>query len=654
MSLPTNRSFWASCESLICRDSASTYRRDAGRIFGQANLSESLGNPLAAHFANLSSSTWALDRLYKDWSSLERFQQTRGVLRLMAAVIHTLWEREDRSLVILPANIPVDDPAVQSELTRYLEDPWMPVIEKDVDGPHSLPLQLDRENPNLGRYSACRRVSRTIYLGSAPTLRAAHRGLEDRQVRLGCVQPGEAVATFGDALRRLTDRATYLYVDGTRFWYSTQPSVTRLAEDRAVQYSTDEVAEEIRKRLRDDAKIRGDYFSGVHPCPNSGGDVPDELEARLVVLSPEFSHSSKDDKSAAGQMASSILESRGASPRIYRNAIVFAAADKTRLADLEQAVRRYLAWKSTDTDHEVLNLDAFQGNQAKKKLTDSEETVHSRIPETYQWLLVPGQSEPNGPLEWQEVRQQGEESLAIRAGKKLKSGELLMTEFSGIRLRMELDRVPLWRGNHVSVKQLVEDFAQYLYLPRLREPEVLLKAVRDGVARLTWQTETFAYADRWDQAKKRYVGLQAGREIRALMDGQSVLVKSDTAAAQIETDRAAREPASATASPTNDGQAAQPRTSTGATGLPATPAPAAAQPRRFHGSVTLDATRLSRDAGKLAEEIVQHLTGQVGATVDIIVEIDARSTTGFPDNVVRTVTENCRTLRFINQGFEES
>ncbi len=393
-------------------------------------------------------------------------------------------------------------------------------------------------------------------------------------------------------------------VDGTRFWYSTQPSVTRLAEDRAVQYSADEVAEEIRKRLRDEAKIRGDYFSGVHPCPNSGGDVPDELEARLVVLSPEFSHSSKDDKSAARQMAFSILESRGASPRIYRNAIVFAAPDKTRLADLEQAVRRYLAWKSIDRDHEVLNLDAFQGNQAKKKLTDSEETVRSRIPETYQWLLVPGQSETNGPLEWQEVRQQGEEPLAIRAGKKLKSGELLMTEFSGIRLRMELDRVPLWWGDHVSVKQLVEDFAQYLYLPRLKEPEVLLKAVRDGVARLTWQSETFAYAGRWDQSKKRYVGLQAGREIRALMDGQSMLVKPEVAAKQLDADRAAHEQTPLAASPTNGAQSRSPETGTPTTtaGPSADVVSAPVRPRRFHGSVTLDATRLSRDAGKVAEE----------------------------------------------------
>src|SRR5204863_2142997 len=139
-----------------------------------------------------------------------------------------------------------------------------------------------RDNPNLGRYSAARRVARTIYMGSAPTMRAAHRGIEDRQVKLGCVQPGEAVATFGDALRRLTDSATYLYVDGKRYWYSTVPTVTRTAEDRAGQLSDHDVDDEIQKRLREEARTRAD-FSKVHACVSSG-DVPDESEARLVIV----------------------------------------------------------------------------------------------------------------------------------------------------------------------------------------------------------------------------------------------------------------------------------------------------------------------------------------------------------------------------------
>ena len=68
------------------------------------------------------------DRLYTDWSTLVKFQRTRGVLRLMAAVIHSLWEKGDKNPLIMPANVSIDDPRVQFELTRYLSDNWVPVI----------------------------------------------------------------------------------------------------------------------------------------------------------------------------------------------------------------------------------------------------------------------------------------------------------------------------------------------------------------------------------------------------------------------------------------------------------------------------------------------------------------------------------------------
>ena len=100
------------------------------------------------------------DRLYEDWSTLLRFQRTRGVLRLMAAVIHSLWQKGDRSPLILPSLVPIDDPRVQSELTSYLPDRWVPIIESDVDGANSLPLRMDGQFSNLGKLNACRRVAR--------------------------------------------------------------------------------------------------------------------------------------------------------------------------------------------------------------------------------------------------------------------------------------------------------------------------------------------------------------------------------------------------------------------------------------------------------------------------------------------------------------
>ena len=453
------------------------------------------------------------DRLYSDWSTLVKFQRTRGVLRLMAAVIHSLWEKGDRNPLILPANIAIDDPRVQFELTRYLPDNWVPVIEKDVDGPSSLPLRMDRAVPNLGKSHASRRVARAIYLGSAPTADAAHRGLEDRRIKLGCVMPGESPAVFGDALRRLASAATYLYQDGPRYWYSTQPTVTKLAEDRAEQLKRDpdRVSQELSLRIRLDLRDTGS-FKRVHPLPQSGQDIPDDLDARLVVLGVDTPYS-KEKGNPAETAAQAILESRGSAPRLYRNTLVFLAADKTRLQDLDQAVRQYLAWESILGEREQLDLSPHQVKQAEIQKEAASGAVTARLPETYQWLLVPVQDRPDASMEWQAFRLSGQQSLAARASMKLKSDELLVTAFAATRLRMELDRVPLWRGNHVPIKQIVEDFARYRYLPRISEPTVLLKAVCDGIALITWEHDAYALAESFDDVAKRYRGLRGGQAV---------------------------------------------------------------------------------------------------------------------------------------------
>ena len=375
----------------------------------------------------------------------------------------------------MPANVSIDDPPVQFELTRYLPDYWAPVIEKDVDGSNSLPFRIDGEVPNLGKVSACRRVARVIYLGSAPIADAAHKGIEERQVKLGCVMPGESPSLFGDALRRLAGAATYLYQDGSRYWYSTQPTVTKLAEDRAEQLKRDhdKVVEELGSRLKSDFRRKGD-FGRIHVLPYSGQDVPDDMDARLVVLSDE-QHYTKGEESPAETVAQNILKFRGNSPRIYQNALVFLAPDKTKLQDLNDAIRKYLAWELILGDRNELDLSPYQVKQAETQKEAASKTVIARLPETYQWLLVPTQSSSEEPVELQATRLSGQDALAVRASKKLKSDEMLITDFAPSRLRMELDRVPLWRGDHVSVRQVVEDFAKYLYLPRLADSSVLLE-----------------------------------------------------------------------------------------------------------------------------------------------------------------------------------
>lgn len=653
------------------------------------------------------------DRLYSDWSTLLKFQRTRGVLRLMAAVIHSLWEKGDRNPLIMPANIPIDDPRVQSEMTRYLSDNWVPIIEKDVDGPDALPLKIDADVPNLGKFAATRRVARTIYLGSAPIADAAHHGLDDRRIKLGSVMPGESPTVFGDALRRLASSATYLFQDGNHFWYSTQPTVTKLAEDLAEQLNRDPdaVVQEIEARVRADLRQKGDFFR-VHAFPHGGQDVPDDRDARLVVLGIDFPYSKETDCPALEE-AQHILESRGTSPRIYRNTLVFLAADKNRLQDLDESVRKYLAWRSIIAQKDQLNLSPFQVHQAEQQLATSDTTVNARVPETYQWLLVPVQPTPQSAIEWQSIKISGQEPIANRASKKLRSEELLILTYAPTRLRMDLDKIPLWRGNSVSIKQLEEDYARYLYLPRLLSPSVLVDCVRDGVSLITWEGDSFAWADSWDENAQRFQGLRAGQQIALYdEDNPGLLVKPEIALKQMEREakpvrilltpervelpRASRFQFKLAAFDMDGRTLPVSRAVWSATGgvidgsgvyyageatgtyeidveleglhtrsivsvsdsapeiqlPPSRSTPPTPRLTRFHGTVTLDPDRVGRDAGRIAEEVITHLSVQKGARLKVILEIQAELPEGANETLVRTVTENAKALKFDNHGFE--
>ena len=588
------------------------------------------------------------DRLYSDWSTLVNFQRTRGVLRLMAAVIHSLWEKGDRNPLILPSTVPIDDGRVKSELTRYLSDNWTPIIEGDVDGPSSLPLKIDNEVANLGKLSATRRAARTIYLGSAPTSDTSQRGIEDRRVKLGCVMPGESPQVFGDAIRRLAARATYLYQDGPRYWYATQPTVTKLAEDRAQQYERDPdaVHAELGRRLEidlgfkpRDEKRRGDFY-GIHLMPRSGGDVPDQLETRLVVLDADDAYAAREGNQAESA-AQTILQSRGAGPRIYRNTLAFLAADKVRLPDLDEAIRSYLAWESILNDRVELNLDPHQFRQAENQRDSANGAVEARLPETYCWVMVPTQANPSADVRWQASRLSGSDHLAVRASRKLSRDEHLVGKLGATIVRKALDDIPLWRSNeHVAVRLLIDDYAQQLYLPRLAGPGVLIDALRSGVAMLTWAVETFAYAESFDEDAGRYAGLAAGLQVALSIDDPGIIVKPAAAQTQRKQDVSDVEPPPIDSHPGPAG--------------PDQALPPAPQPhRRYHGAVRLDATRVGRDASQIAQEVIAHLVGLAGADVTVTIDIEATLPDGASEHVVRTVTENGRTLKFDSgSGFE--
>jgi hypothetical protein len=595
------------------------------------------------------------DRLYGEWSTLDKFQRTRGVLRLLAKVIHRLWEDGDSGLLIMPSSVPMSDPAVKSELTRYLTDVWETIISEEVDGENALPLELDRGVPNLGRYSACRRVARTLYIGTAPGSEGKNPGIDDHEVRLGCAQPGEAVATFGDALRRLGERAKHIHQEGSRYWISTRANLNRLADERArdLLEQPEELEAEIVERIKGEYRgreARGNrgLFSAVHPCPESSTEIEDSPEARLVILHPSHNYRKARADTPALEKIREMLEFKGGTSRIFRNCLVFLAPDGKRLDELKQAVATYLAWRKIHDESGTLDLRVAQIRQAKTKVDDANDTVSSLIRETWIHALIPYQETATSEIELEPIPISGAAPLAKRTGEKLRQDGQLIPEYAGNPLRLELDKY-LWRSkDHVSLAELAEWFPRYLYLPRLRNREVLEGAVRDGVSGL-YVDETFALASGYDEATGRYEGLRLGSNASVSLSDSTLLVKPEAAARQQEQDEQERKRLEEKKTPIEikgDGEKKpkQPK-------LPDLP-PEPAKPKTFFGSVSLDSTRIGRDAGKIAEEVVQHLSTLPGARAEVTLELRVMVDNGIEDDVVRTVTENCTVLKFGLHGFE--
>jgi predicted AAA+ superfamily ATPase len=577
------------------------------------------------------------EQLYEKWSTLERFQRTRGVLRLMASVIHHLWMSHSPDLLIMPSSVPLYNRTVKDEILRYLPEGWSAVVDTDVSGDDSNPRKIDKENPSLNKYVAAQRVARAVFMGSAPNTAAQNvRGLEEVRVRLATIQPGEPLNVFVDALRRMSDNLSYLYRDDARYWYDTRPTLNRLAKDRAQNISREDVYREAVTRLKA-VKFRRDDFSGAHVAPQSYADVADEARVRVVVLPPDYPHKKNGAPSPAQEAAKEILEARGGSPRLYRNMLVFIAADDTKTDALAESIRTYLAWKSIEDDSESLNLDAQQQKQVASSKARAEETLQARLQETYSWLIVPEQREPTESILYTAHRLSGEDSFYDRATKKLHQNELLIYRWSPDNLRAELDRY-LWRDqDHVGIKQLWEYLARYCYLPRLLNENVLIRAVQDGVSR---DDAPFAFATQQDLSGV-YKGLVFGKGGQIYFDDRALVVRPEVAQAQLAASTGVQSTLPiAPASGSREG-APQPKEAAKKTFT------------RYHGTVELNPQRVNKELGTIVEEVIERLTSLTGTTVKITLEISAQRPEGFEDAIRRTISENGNTLKFKANGFDE-
>lgn len=590
------------------------------------------------------------DTLYNDWATLEKFQRTRGVLRLMAAVINNLWEKGDASALIMPSSIPVGEPAVKDELLRYLSDSWNSIVDTEVDGKHSIPVQIESNDSRFGSVLSGRKVARTLFFGSAPSKGVQNRGVDKSEVLLGCMQPGEKTSTYNDTLTKLLSKESYLYsnAQNDRFWFDLRPTLRKMMEEKANRISDDEAYIFAEKKIQEIAK--GKLFRGVHVAPKQSLDIPDEQTVRLVVLSPRNSYSPKNNISnEVIEEIKTLHITRGTSARTYKNTLVFAFADQESIPSLLSEIKRYLAWQNIDREKDSLELSKDDASSISANIRNLNEVIITKLNNVYHWCVNPT-IDPSNPGITSYVPKQVtiSNNFVENVEKMLEQEEILIPKYAPVRLMMDLDSL-LWKDkDYISVKDIWRSYTSYCYMPKLLDYGVLENAINAGLG----STDYFAVADGIDSSKE-FINLRWDGNCFFFDASSAILIKKDKAIELLKR----KDDEKVTPIEKPDGK--EP------TEVVSTPTP----PRSpfgggkstsnntsitdFFMSTEIDKIRATKDFGRISDEIIQQISNIEGVDYTITIEVKAKFKKGSVNNdTKRSIEENCRTIGVRDFEFE--
>ena len=605
------------------------------------------------------------DRLYSDWSSLARFQRTRGVLRMMAACVSYLYRNNDANPLIMPANLPLRDQSLAAEFDRLLPGNWGPVIsEADSDGSRADRIDETARFAQVG--GAAKRVARAVFLGSAPG--GALRGIDERQIRLGAVQPNDRAASYNEALQEVAREFHYLYNSNDRYYFHAEENLNKVAADRAAQLSDAETDRYITELLNTDVRRNN---RDVVVFANGGAVIPDNSQTvRLVILPPDKAINSRsaEPNDAEAEARRVLLTNANDGNRIHRNTVLFLAAKRDEARNLRQAVRAFLAWQSitqvrNGDDRRITGLTGERYNQANTGLRNAASAVNAALVAAYRWGLAPSQPDPQDAanIRFTEFRanvaDHGE--IVNAAFARFVEEEALVEKISPASLaRILQERVwgtPAY-GDHIDVNALWEMLASYVYLPRLRNRSVLQLCIEEGVV-----AGAFGYARDYNPDTGEYRGLRYEGPLHDPALG--MVINENSGGLLVAPGRAAEEKRRELERQQQDNGDRQetggegtyivtpPRGGTTETKDHPSTTTGTPRPRRVRASKTARGDLSLDDFSNLRNDVIRVLRDG-GGEVTVTITIEASKNDGFDEGFIRPVRDNSGQLGLDFDSFD--
>lgn len=579
------------------------------------------------------------DRLFEDWSSVSKFQNTRGVLRLMAIAIRQLFSSSN-DLLIMPGSLPLAYEPFKQEFLNTLDGRWEPAVE-EIDGVNSKAHEADLDVQQFGMYGdgAAKRVARTIFFGSAPASLTGKSvtGVDEDHIRLGVTQPSDGVDIYNRARNRLARDLYHLHTseDG-RYFVHTTPNLRKVHQEVASRVEVDETISWLRTFIEGTVRRNlGQVRTVVFPIDSI--NVPDDDQIKLVVLHPDYHVPSRStDANAAEDFATETLSRCGLAHRINKNTVLFVGAKREVLTDLKREVREYLAWDHLarySTEH---NLSGSQKNESTLQRAVSNDKIEDRVIRAYREVIVPLQRDPTKSrytFRTIALNNPAQQNIADNALGELKSKEELVETIGHDYFKGLLGTYFLTDGvDHVDIGDVWYQLTSQVFMPRCLNRGVLEDAINLAV-----QTPDYEIADGYDPTNG-YVGL---KDAAGLMDRARLLVKADAARAwrELEAESGSPQPGPVGALPAGQ-ESVVSNSGRIASAPPSKPLTAVST------ELTLvDQDAVNRDYNLIRDDIVKALRTS-GSDVKVRIQIQGLNASGFKQVVANAIIQNGHQLGF--------
>lgn len=414
------------------------------------------------------------------WASHHDFQRTRGVLRLLAAIVSDLWKRKESlvggNLLIHSGDINLSnlDP-LTGQLKRLYGNGYDAVISADVAGSSSNAYKIDNDKKEYGQWHLTQSIATVILLNSFGS-DGANKGMSVRDIKLDLLSPGGFNHnSVNGSLDALESKAYYLYYAQTggvdkRYWFHTKPNINILINQATSDIKTADIEAEIIKRIRE--KERAIQLFNVLIDPST--EIPEQQRPTLIIFCPKYQANPNTINGKVKPVIEKIATKKGNSERIYRNTILFLLCSETGNSKLHKDVREYLACQKISSEYSG-QLEKDQKDDIKRRMDESSKQAEVSIVSAYSIVVKYSAKKGIESLQIKQFKDSLESQINNNIIAALKDEEWLL-ESVGLNTLKKHNLLPT-ANQPIRTKDVYEAFIRFDDKPMITGEEAVAKSL---------------------------------------------------------------------------------------------------------------------------------------------------------------------------------